>query len=66
MNDEHVEWEIAYHKQPEERAQETEGLSKKPDSEPGKLTTPGNRTASLHIVGGLDVNGFKYLSVLVA
>lgn len=36
MNDEHTEWEIAYQKQTEEQTQQTEGLSKKPDPEPGK------------------------------
>lgn len=66
MNDEHLQWEIAYQKQPEEQAQQTEGLSKKPDTELGKRTTPGNRRANLHIVRGLDVNGLKYLSVPMA
>lgn len=66
MNDEHTEWEIAYQKQTEEQTQQTEGLSKKPDPEPGKWGTPGNRTAILHVVGGLDVNGLKYLPGPVA
>lgn len=45
-----MEWEIAYQKQAEDWAQETEGLSTQPGTDPGRPTTPGNRTAALHEV----------------
>lgn len=36
-----MEWEIAYQKQAEDWAQETEGLSTQPGTDPGRPTTPG-------------------------